>query len=98
MHTNQASRAVELARICDLDVMICGDLEAIPTLRALRGAAGATPVVALVGQEVEEAETALAAGADALLRLPIAIPAAARALAEALANGPAAVATRAAVA
>jgi CheY-like chemotaxis protein len=84
----QAARAVELARICDLDLMVCGDLAAIPTLRALPGGAGATPVVALVGQEVEEAEAALSGGADSLLRRPIAIPAAARAIAEALATNP----------
>jgi len=90
VHTSQAGRAVELARICDLDLMVCGDLTAVPTLRALPGGAGATPVVALVGQDVEEAEAALAAGADALLRRPIVMPAAARAIAEALAAAPAA--------
>ena len=90
VHTTQAARAVELARICDLDLMICGDPAAIAPLRALPGAAGATPVVALVGGEVEEAEAALSAGADALLRRPIAGPAAARAIADALSTAPAA--------
>ncbi|MBX3485738.1 MAG: hypothetical protein KIS90_04790 [Phenylobacterium sp.] len=88
VQTAQAARAVELARICDLDLVVCGDLGAIPTLRALPGGAGATPVVALVGQDVADAEAALTAGADSLLRRPIAIPAAARALAEALATNP----------
>ncbi|MBL8556124.1 MAG: hypothetical protein JNL41_17740 [Phenylobacterium sp.] len=88
VQTAQAARAVELARICDLDLMVCGDLGAIPTLRALPGGAGATPVVALVGQEAADAEAALAAGADSLLRRPIAIPAAARAIAEAIAASP----------
>jgi CheY-like chemotaxis protein len=84
VHTAQAARAAELARICELDIAICGAPEAIAALRALPGQAGAMPVIALVGAEPGEAETALGAGADALLRRPIAATAAARALAEAL--------------
>lgn len=84
VHTAQAARAVELARICDLDMAVCGDPDAIRALRSLPGAAGATPVVAIVGAEADEAEAALGRGADALVRRPLAMPAIARAIADAL--------------
>ncbi|MBW8815617.1 MAG: hypothetical protein JF588_19540 [Caulobacterales bacterium] len=83
VHTTQAARAAELARICELDVAVCAQADAIAALRALPGQAGAIPIVALAG-EPAEAEAALEAGADALLRRPVAVTAAARALAEAL--------------
>jgi CheY-like chemotaxis protein len=83
VHTAQAARAAELARICELDAAICADAGAIAALRALPGQAAAIPIVALVGDPAE-AEAALEAGADALLRRPVAVTAAARALAEAL--------------
>ena len=84
VHTTQAARAIELARICDLDLAVCGDADAIAPLRALPGGAGATPIVAIVGAEVDEAEAALGRGADALVRRPLAMPAVARAIADAL--------------
>lgn len=90
VHTGQAARAVELARICDLDLAVCGDPGAIAPLRALPGGAGATPVVAIVGAEPGEAEAALDLGADALVRRPLAMPAIARAIADALSATPAA--------
>ncbi|WP_293904326.1 ATP-binding protein [Phenylobacterium sp.] len=84
VHAADGARAVELARVCDLDVVVVSGAETICALRALGGAAGRTPAVALTGGDAEEAQAALAAGADALLRRPVAVPAAARALAEAL--------------
>jgi two-component system, sensor histidine kinase len=84
VHTTQAARAVELARICELDLAVCGDPAAIAPLRALPGGAGATPIVAIVGAEIGEAEAALGQGADALVRRPLALPAIARAIADAL--------------
>jgi signal transduction histidine kinase len=81
-----AGRAVELARICDLDLVVCAEPAAIAALRALPGAAGRTPVIALADGEAEEAEAALAAGADALLRRPVTAPAVARAIAQALSS------------
>lgn len=84
VHTAQAARAVELARICDLDLAVCGDAAAVPALRALPGGAGATPIVAVVAGGPDEADSALAAGADALLRRPIGVAATARAIADAL--------------
>jgi signal transduction histidine kinase/CheY-like chemotaxis protein len=84
VHAADGRRAVELARICELDLVAASGPETIAALRALDGAAGRTPVVALIGGEPEDAEAASAAGADALLRRPVSVPAAARAIAEAL--------------
>jgi CheY-like chemotaxis protein len=85
VHTTQSARAVELARICDLDLAVCGDPAAIAGLRDLPGAAGATPIVAVIGSDADEAVAALASGADALLRRPIATTTTARAIGDALA-------------
>lgn len=90
VHTTQPARAVELARICDLDLVVCGDPAAIAPLRALPGGAGATPIVAIVGSEIGEAEAILSQGADALVRRPLAMPAIARAIADAISATPAA--------
>ena len=84
VHAADGRRAVDLARICDLDLVVAGGADTIAGLRALAGEAGRTPVVALIGGEDGEADAALAAGADALLRRPVAVPAAARAIADAL--------------
>lgn len=85
VHAADAARAVELARICDLDLVVAADPAAVAGLRALPGAAARTPVIALADGEAEEAEAALASGADALLRRPATAPAVARSIAEALA-------------
>ena len=85
VHAADGRRAVELARVCDLDLAVIADAATLAALRALDGAAGRTPALALTGGDAAEAEAALAAGADALLRRPVAVPAAARAIAEALA-------------
>nr|WP_296596283.1 ATP-binding protein [Phenylobacterium sp.] len=77
-------RAVGLARICDLDLVVADSAEAISALRGLAGAAAETPVVGLTSGEAADAEAILAAGADALLRRPVAVPAIARAVAEAV--------------
>jgi signal transduction histidine kinase len=84
VHAADGRRAVDLARICDLDLVVADGAATIAALRALTGAAARTPVVALTSGETEEAQAALAAGADALLRRPVAVPTAARAIAEAL--------------
>ena len=84
VHAADGRRAVELARVCDLDLVVVSGPETIAALRALDGAAARTPAIALTGGDAEEAQALLAAGADALLRRPVAVPAAARAIAEAL--------------
>lgn len=86
VHAVDSRRAVDLARICDLDLVVSGDAETVGAIRALSGDAARTPVLALTRGEPSEAEAALSAGADALLRRPVAVPAAARAIAEALSD------------
>ncbi|MEW5683875.1 MAG: hybrid sensor histidine kinase/response regulator [Pseudomonadota bacterium] len=84
VHAVDAVRAVELARICDLDLVVSGEPAAIRALRALAGEAAHTPVLALTHGDPDENQAARDAGADALLRRPVAVPAAARAIGEAL--------------
>lgn len=84
-------RAIELTRVCDFDVaMIAASAasdgpQVMAGIRRLEGAAGRTPLVALIGGDADEAEVSLAAGASAVLRKPFSMPALARALADALA-------------
>ena len=81
-------RAVELARVCDFDLAIVAAQvgpDTVAALRKLPGAAGRTPCVALIDGDPEDGRLCQAAGAEALLRKPVAVPAAARAIAEALA-------------
>ncbi|MDB5493151.1 MAG: sensor histidine kinase/response regulator [Phenylobacterium sp.] len=84
-------RAVELTRVCDFDVLMVAASatsegpQVMAAIRKLEGAAGRTPLVALIGGDPDEAEGSLAAGASAVLRKPFSLPALARALADALA-------------
>lgn len=78
-------RAVSLARICELDLMVADRADAVAALRGLTGAAARTPIVGLTSGEAPDAQALVAAGADALLRRPVTVPAVARAVAEALA-------------
>lgn len=87
VHAVDGRRAVELARICDLDLVVADCPATIAALRALTGAAARTPVIALTAGDAEDCEDALAAGADALLRRPVAASAVARAITEAFSAG-----------
>jgi signal transduction histidine kinase/ActR/RegA family two-component response regulator len=91
VHAADGRRAVELARLCELDLMMIdarmgglGGPGTIAALRALDGGAARTPVVAMIGGDTQHAGDCRAAGADALLRKPVNVPAIARAIAEAL--------------
>ncbi|HEV2532941.1 ATP-binding response regulator [Phenylobacterium sp.] len=90
-HAADGGRAVELNRVCDFDVLMVAASAAsdgphiMAQIRKLDGAAGRTPLVALIGGDPGEAEESLAAGASAVLRKPFTMPALARALADALA-------------
>jgi signal transduction histidine kinase/CheY-like chemotaxis protein len=89
------TRAVELARVCDFDLVMVGASGqsdgpmVITAIRGLDGQAARTPIVALIGGEADEAATSQAAGASAVLRKPFAMPALARAIAEGMAARPA---------
>ena len=84
-------RAIELTRVCDFDLLMVAAAarsdgpEVMAEIRKLDGAAGRTPIVALIGGDPNEAEESLAAGANSVLRKPFSVPALARALADALA-------------
>jgi len=84
-------RAVELTRVCDFDVLMVAASalsdgpQVMAAIRRLDGAAGRTPLIALIGGDPDEAAESLAAGASAVLRKPFSMPALARALADALA-------------
>ena len=88
LHAQDGRRALDLAQVCDIDlVMLDGQLgltdgpQTIRALRALTGPAGQTPIIAIIGGDAEEAQACLLAGADDLLRKPISVGGAARALA-----------------
>ncbi len=81
-------RAYELAQICEIDlIMLDGRMaemdgaETIRAIRALDGATGRTPIVAVIEGDGEEARAVIEAGADQVLRKPISVASAARVLA-----------------
>ncbi|THD78802.1 MAG: response regulator [Phenylobacterium sp.] len=85
------ARAVELNRVCDFDLVMVGASamsdgpQVMAAIRGLDGAAGRTPLIAVIDGDAEEAAGSLAAGASAVLRKPFSMPALARALADATA-------------
>ncbi|MFN3513988.1 MAG: hybrid sensor histidine kinase/response regulator [Phenylobacterium sp.] len=92
VHAIDGRRAVDLAKVCEFDLlMIDGRMPnldgpaAIAAVRALEGRAGRTPIVAVIGGDAEEAGECLDAGADAVLRKPVSVAAVARAVADAVA-------------
>jgi signal transduction histidine kinase/CheY-like chemotaxis protein len=92
VHAIDGRRAVELARVCEFDLMMIDgrmpNLDgpaAIAEIRALPGDISQVPVVAVIGGDAEEAQECVAAGADAVLRKPVSVGAVARAVADAVA-------------
>jgi signal transduction histidine kinase/CheY-like chemotaxis protein len=105
VHAQNGRRALDLARICDFDlVMLDGRMpildgpQTAAALRALDGANRDVAIVAVIGGDADEARECLDAGADTVLRKPVSVAAVARAVADAAtldrksANGQAAVA------
>jgi signal transduction histidine kinase/ActR/RegA family two-component response regulator len=95
VHAADARRGLELARGCELDVAVISAslkgqeaTQTIGELRALDGAAGQIPVLAMIGGDGCDAEACLAAGARAVVRKPANAPALARALSESMATPP----------
>ena len=91
VHAHDGQRAVELAEVCQFDlIMLDGRMpilsgpDAARGVRSLPGPLGRTPIVAVIGGDVEEAEACLDAGVDQVLRKPVSVAAVARALAGAL--------------
>ena len=90
VHAQNGRRALDLARICDFDlVMLDGRMpildgpQTAAALRALETANRAVPIVAVIGGDADEARECLDAGADTVLRKPVSVAAVARAVADA---------------
>ena len=101
VQTTTGRRAVDLARICELDlIMIDGDMpgldgpETIAEIRGINGPACRTPIVAVIDGDADQAQACREAGADAVLRKPVTAVALSRAVADALAVKPAATSLR----
>ncbi|MDP3173919.1 MAG: ATP-binding protein [Phenylobacterium sp.] len=90
VHAVDGRRAVDLATVCDFDlVMIDGRMpnmdgpQTTAAIRALPGAASLTPIIAVIGGDADEAAECTQAGADAVLRKPVSLSTVARAVADA---------------
>lgn len=89
------TRAIELAQVVDFDLAVVGDpgsdLDAPALIRALRGLSGPRgnlPIIAATGGDAEQSQDRLNAGANTVLRKPVSVSLAARAVADAT-SGPA---------
>lgn len=105
VHAQNGRRALDLARICDFDlVMLDGRMpildgpQTAAALRALETANREVPIVAVIGGDADEARECLDAGADTVLRKPVSVAAVARAVADAAAIDRKSEAARSAVA
>ncbi len=92
VHAQNGRRAADLAKIAEFDLLMLDHrmpvLDGPGAAAALREAAGpnrATPIVAVIDGDGEEASEFLDAGADIILRKPVSVAAVARALADAAA-------------
>jgi signal transduction histidine kinase/CheY-like chemotaxis protein len=105
VHAQNGRRALDLAKICDFDlVMLDGRMpildgpQTAAALRALDGANRDVAIVAVIGGDADEARECLDAGADTVLRKPVSVAAVARAVADAAALDRKSVSGQAAVA
>jgi len=90
VHAVDGKRAVDLARVCDFDLlMIDGRMpvldgpQTIAHIRALGEGSYRAPIVAVIGGDADEAMECTGAGAEAVLRKPVSVGAVARAVADA---------------
>jgi CheY-like chemotaxis protein len=90
-HVADGRRALDLAQICEFDLVMMAarmpQLDGSDAIRALRAAPGPTsgaPIVAVIGGDSADARACTEAGADAVLRKPVAVPGVARAIATAI--------------
>ncbi len=90
VHAQNGRRAADLAKIAEFDLLmldhrmpVLDGPGAAATLRGAEGPNRATPIVAMIDGDGEEASEFLDAGADIILRKPVSVAAVARALADA---------------
>jgi signal transduction histidine kinase/ActR/RegA family two-component response regulator len=87
VHAADARRALDLARTCELDLAVVGGrmthTDGTVLIAALKALEGKLRIVAVIGGEAEEALECSQAGADVVLRRPVTVGAAARAIAQA---------------
>ncbi len=90
LHAQDGERGLELLRLGDLDlVMLDGRMpgmdgpETALAIRALDGAKGQVPIVAVIGGDAEEADAMRQAGCDCVLRKPVTVAGVARAVEDA---------------
>lgn len=88
VHAADSRRALDLARTCELDLAVVGGRMAHPDGTALVAALNGLDdrrlrIVAVIGGEAEEALECSHAGADVVLRRPVSVAAAARAIVQA---------------
>lgn len=93
VHAGGGRRALDLMNAAPFDLVVLSavlaDLsgaDAAAALRALPAPLSATPVIGLIGGDVEEATAFQAAGVESLLRKPVSVQSVARAVAEATAK------------
>jgi signal transduction histidine kinase/CheY-like chemotaxis protein len=105
VHAQNGRRALDLARICDFDlVMLDGRMpildgpQTAAALRALDSGNRDVAIIAVIGGDADEARECLDAGADTVLRKPVSVAAVARAVADAATLDRKSVSSQAAVA
>ena len=91
LHAHDGARALELAQICDLDLVILSARlpgldgpEVVRAIRALDLPVSRAPIITLIDGDAEEARACIHAGANTILRRPVTVGGVARALAKAL--------------
>jgi len=95
LHAQDGRRAVDLAQVCDVDlIMLDGHMPELEgpgvaqAVRALAGASARAPIVAVIGGDADEAKAFLDVGVGQALRKPVNVASVARAIAAALREEP----------
>jgi signal transduction histidine kinase/CheY-like chemotaxis protein len=95
LHAHDGRRAFELAKTCDVEMIILnGRLplmdgpEIAGAIRGLAGAAAQAPIIAVIDGDAEEAQAFLEAGVNEVLRKPVTVAGIARAVASASCEAP----------